>query len=94
MVLVDRPIEGMLSAIAICMWHTGSISVVVALIFMASSFLIRFVSLGSCTIQNQICFSFTTSVGKLHLLANPQIHSVSLSGVWHSYSSLVPLQLQ
>ena len=38
MAFVDRPIEDMLSAIAMCVQHTASISAVVASIFIAKSF--------------------------------------------------------
>ena len=51
MALVARPIKDILSAIA-----------VVALIFMANSFLIRSVSLRACTIQNCTSFPFSKSV--------------------------------
>ena len=71
----------MLSAIAICVWHTANISAVVASIFIANSFLIRYVSLRACTIQNWMCLSFSASVGKLHLSVSTQIHSTSSSGV-------------
>ena len=79
--LVDRPIEDILSAIAMCVWHTASISAVVASIFIANSFLIRSVLLRVQTIQKWMCLSFSASMGKLYLLANPQIHSTSSSGV-------------
>ena len=79
--LVNRPIEDMLSAIAMCVQHTASISAVVALIFIADSFLIRSVLLRAWTIQNWMCLSFSASVGKLYLLASLQIHSTSSSGV-------------
>ena len=78
---VDRPIEDMLFTIAMWVQHTASISAVVASIFIAKSFLIRSVLLRAWTIQNWMCLSFSTSVGKLHLLASPRIHSRSLSGV-------------
>ena len=81
MAFVDRPIEDMLFAIAMCVWHTASISAVVTSIFIANSFLIRAVSLRVWTIQNWMCLSFSASVGKLHLSASPRIHSMSLSGV-------------
>ena len=61
-----------------CVWHTVSILAAVASIFIANSFLIRSVSLRACTMQNWMCLS-STSVGKLHLLASPQIHSTSSS---------------
>ena len=64
-----------------CVWHTASISAVVASIFIAKSFLIRSVLLRARTIWNWICLSFSTSVGKLHLLASPRIRSPSSSGV-------------
>ena len=67
----------MLSVIVMCMQHTANISVVVTLICIASSFLIRIVSLTACTIQNWMCLSFYAAVGKLHLLANPWIHSAA-----------------
>ena len=70
-----------MSVIAMCVQHTANISTVVASIFIANSFLIRSVSLRACTIWNWMCLSFSASVGKLHLLASPQIHSMSLSGV-------------
>ena len=79
--LVDKPIEDMLSVIAMCMWQTASISAVVALIFIFNSFLIRSVLLRAHTIQNWMYLSFCTSVGKLHLSASPQIHSMSLCSV-------------
>ena len=88
--LVDRPIEDMLSAIVICMWHTASILAVVALIFIANRFLIRFVSLRAHTIWNRMCLSFSTSVGKLHLLANPLIHTMRSSGVHQFWSWSLP----
>ena len=81
MAFVNRPIEFMLSAIAMCVQHTASISAVVASIFIANSFLIRSVLLRACTIWNWMCLSFFTSVGKLHLLSSPQICSMSLSGI-------------
>ena len=79
--LVDKPIEFMLSAIVMCIRHTASILAVVASIFIANSFLMRSVSLRAWTIRNWMCLSFSASVGKLHLLASPQIHSMSSSGV-------------
>ena len=81
MALVDKPIVLMLSAIAMCVRHTASISAVVAFIFMANSFLIRSVSLRACTIWNWMCLSICASVRKLHLSASPQIHSTSSSGI-------------
>ena len=74
---VDRPIEDMLSAIAMCVRHTASISAVVASIFIAKSFLIRSVLLRAQTIRNWMCLSFSTSVRKLHLSASPRIRSTS-----------------
>ena len=81
MALVDKPIEFMLSAIAMCVWHTASILAVVASIFIANSFLMRSVSLRARTIWNWMCLPFSVSVGKLHLSASPRIRSTSSSGV-------------
>ena len=81
MALVDKPIEFILSVIAMCVWYTASISAVVASIFIANSFLIRSVSLRIWTIRNWMCLSFSASVGKLHLSTSPQICSMSSSGV-------------
>ena len=64
--LVDKPIEDMLSVIAVCMQHAASISAVVASVFIANNFLIMSVSLRAQTIQNWMCLSFSISVGKLH----------------------------
>ena len=77
MVLVDKPIEDMLSVIVMCMQHTANISLVVTLICMAGGFLIRIVSLTACAIQNWMCLSFYAAVGKLPRLANPWIHSTA-----------------
>ena len=85
MAFVDRPIEFMLSAIAMCMQHTASISAVVASIFIGKSFLIRSVLLRAQTIWNWMCLSFSTSVGKLHLSASPRIRSTSSSGVSQAF---------
>ena len=71
-----------LSAIAICVQHTASISAVVASIFIANNFLIRSVSLRACAIWNWMCLSFSASVEKLHLSTSPQIHLMNLSGVF------------
>ena len=79
--IVDGPIEDMLSVIAMCVQHTASISAVVISIFMAYNFLIRSVLLRAHTILNWMCLSFFASVGKLHLSASPQIHSMNSSGV-------------
>ena len=65
MAFVDRPIEDMLSAIAMCVRHTASISAVVASIFITKNFLIRSVLLRVWTIRNWMCLSFSASVGKL-----------------------------
>ena len=59
--LIDRPIEDMLSAIAMCVWHIAIISVVTS-IFIANSFLVRSVSLRAHTIRNWKCLSFSVSV--------------------------------
>ena len=80
-VLVARPIDDMLSAMAMCVRHVANISAVVASIFMASSFLTRSVSLRARTSLNCMCCSFSASVGKLHLSASPRILSTSSSGV-------------
>ena len=79
--LVDRPIEDMLSAVAICVWHTASISAAVASIFIANSFLIRSVSLRVHSIQDWMCLCCSASVEKLHPSTSPQIHLTNLSGV-------------
>ena len=83
----------MLSAIVMCMWHIASISAVVTSIFMASSFLIRSVSLRACTIWNWMCLSFYASVEKTHLLANPQIHLINISGVSPALILISPSQM-
>ena len=79
--LLMGPLKDMLSMIAMYVQHTASISAVVALIFITKSFLIWSVSLRAQTIWNWMCLSFSTSVGKLHLLASPQIRSMSSPGV-------------
>ena len=75
----------MLSAIAMCVHHTSSISAVVPSIFIRKSFLIRSVSLRSRTFWNWMCLSFSASVGRLHLSASPRIPSTSSSGVSLSF---------
>ena len=78
-VLVDRCIEDMLSVIVMSIWHTASILAVVASIFIANSFLIRSELLSACTLWNWICLTFSASVRKLYLSANPKVLSTSLS---------------
>ena len=74
--------------VVVCLWflchllaHSQHLRSSCFWFFIASSFLIRSVSLRAHTIWNWMCLSSSTSVGKLDQSANPCIHSTSLSGV-------------
>ena len=75
MALVDKPIEFMLSVIAMCVWHTASILAVVA------SILSGLCHWGHEPSGTGCVFPSLHLWGKLYLLASPQIHSMSSSGV-------------
>ena len=75
--LLAGPINDILSVMVMYMWHVAKILVMVASIFIATSFLTRSVSPIAHTHLNCICCSFSTSVGKSYLSASPQILSTS-----------------
>ena len=76
-----RPIAFMLSEMAMCMWHNSNISEVVAINFRARSLQTRSESDRAQTKWYCIFLSFSSSEGKPHWSARPQMHSTSSSGV-------------